>query len=97
MPGMANPILDHGAGRARVVRPARRDPARGRHLRRRRRRRTLAAAFKWFITPNVLLMTTLVLLRVDVARTLGHLRRPGRVAVLAGLQLLVCPVVAWAA
>ena len=57
----------------------------------------LAAAFKGFVTPNVLLMTTLVLLRVDVARTLGHLRRPGRVVVIVALQMLVCPVLTWAA
>lgn len=57
----------------------------------------LAAAFKWFVTPNVLAMTTLVLLRVDVGRTLGHLRRPGRLAAIVALQMLVCPVVAWLA
>ncbi len=57
----------------------------------------LAAAFKWFVTPNVLAMTTLVLLRVDVGRTLAHLRRPGRVAAIVALQMLACPVLAWAA
>jgi BASS family bile acid:Na+ symporter len=57
----------------------------------------LAAAFKWFVTPNVLAMTTLVLLRVDVARTIGHLRRPGRLAVIVALQMLACPVIAWLA
>lgn len=57
----------------------------------------LATAFKSFVTPVVLAMTTLVLLRVDVARTIGHLRRPGRVAGIVALQLLVCPVIAWLA
>ena len=57
----------------------------------------LASAFKGFVTPNVLLMTTLVLLRVDVARTLGHLRRPARLAIIVALQMLVCPIIAWLA
>lgn len=56
----------------------------------------LAAAFKWFVTPNVLLMTTLVLLRVDVGQTLAHLRRPGRVGAIVAFQMLACPFVAWA-
>lgn len=56
----------------------------------------LAAATKWFITPNVLLMTTIVLLRVDLPATLAHLRRPGRLALIVAVQLLVCPLIAWA-
>lgn len=55
----------------------------------------LAAAFRDFITPNVLLMMTLVLLRVDLPAALGHLRRPWRVGALVAFQLLVCPVLAW--
>ena len=57
----------------------------------------LAQAFKGFVTWNVLLMMTLVLLRVDLARTVAHLRRPGRVLGIVVFQMLVCPVVAWAA
>ena len=57
----------------------------------------LARAFRDFVTPNVLLMTTLVLLRVDVAGTLAHLRRPGRLAAVVGFQMLACPLLAYAA
>ncbi len=57
----------------------------------------LAAAFKGFVTPNVLLMTTLVLLRVDLPRTLAHLKRPVRVGAIVLFQMLVCPLIAWAA
>ena len=55
----------------------------------------LAAAFKWFITPTVLLMTTLVLLRVDFPRTAAHLRRPARVGGIVLFHLLACPVLTW--
>ena len=57
----------------------------------------LASAFKGFITPIVLVMMTLVLLRVDLAGTLAHLRRPVRVAAIASFLLLACPVLTWAA
>jgi len=56
----------------------------------------LARAFSGLVTPTVLLMMTLVLLRVDVAGTLAHLRRPGRVAAIVVFQLLVCPILVWA-
>ena len=56
----------------------------------------LASAFRGFVTPNVLLMTTLVLLRVDIGAALAHLRRPGRLATIFALQLLGCPLLAWA-
>ncbi|MBC7801599.1 MAG: hypothetical protein H7Z10_13330 [Gemmatimonadaceae bacterium] len=56
----------------------------------------LAAATSWFITPNVLAMMTLVLLRVDIPGTIAHLRRPGRVGAIVAVQLLVCPVLVWA-
>ena len=55
----------------------------------------LASALQWFVTPNVLLMTTFVLLRVDLARTLAHLRRPARVGAIVLVQMVVCPVVVW--
>ena len=57
----------------------------------------LAASMRWFITPNVLGLMTLVLLRVDIPGTLSHLRRPVRVAALVVVHALVCPVLAWAA
>ena len=56
----------------------------------------LAAAFKGFITPNVLCMMTLVLLRVDPAGTLAHLRRPVRVGTIIAFLLLACPLLTWA-
>ena len=55
----------------------------------------LARAFGSFTAPDVLLMTTLVLLRVDLGRTLAHMRQPWRVAGIVGFQMLVCPVLAW--
>jgi BASS family bile acid:Na+ symporter len=55
----------------------------------------LASAFKGFVTPNVLMMTTLVLLRVDIPGTVAHLRRPMRLATVVGFQMLVCPILAW--
>ena len=57
----------------------------------------LASAFKGVITPIVLGLMTLVLLRVDPAGTLAHLRRPVRVAAIVAFLLLACPVLTWAA
>ncbi len=56
---------------------------------------SLAAAFRGFITPNVLCMMTLVLLRVDLPGTVAHLRRPGRLAAIVAFQLVASPVLAW--
>ncbi len=55
----------------------------------------LAAALHGVVAPVIVAMMTLVLLRVDVAGTLAHLRRPGRVAVIVAVQLVVCPVLVW--
>ena len=55
----------------------------------------LAWAFAGFVTPNVLMMMTLVLLRLDVPAAAAHLRRPGRVGTIVAVQLLACPVLAW--
>lgn len=57
----------------------------------------LAAVTRNLVAPDVLLMMTLVLLRVDIPGTLAHLRRPIRVAAVVAFQLLACPVLAWAA
>jgi BASS family bile acid:Na+ symporter len=57
----------------------------------------LAHAMRGILAPTVVGLMTLVLLRVDVAATLAHLRRPGRLAVIVAFHLLVCPVIAWAA
>ncbi|MBV9538311.1 MAG: hypothetical protein JOY70_05195 [Acidisphaera sp.] len=56
----------------------------------------LAHAMRWFIAPNVVLMMTLVLLRVDMAAAFGHLRRPARLTAIVGFMLLVSPVATWA-
>ena len=55
----------------------------------------LAAACKAVITPNVVLLMVFVLLRVDLARTLAHVRRPGRALAIVAFLALVCPLVCW--
>ncbi|MBV8913342.1 MAG: hypothetical protein JOZ05_09920 [Acetobacteraceae bacterium] len=55
----------------------------------------LASAFRDFVTPNVLGMMTLVLLRVDLPGTVAHLRRPAAVAIIVVFQLLVSPLATW--
>lgn len=55
----------------------------------------LAAAFRDYITPIVLGMMTLVLLRVDIAGTVAHLRRPGRVVLIVVFLLLLSPLLTW--
>lgn len=52
----------------------------------------LARAFAWFITPNVVALMTLVLLRVDLVGLLHHLRRPLRIAAILAFELLVSPL-----
>ena len=52
----------------------------------------LAAAFHPLVGPCVLGMMTLIFLRVDIEGTLVHLRRPGRVALIVAILLLVSPV-----
>jgi hypothetical protein len=54
----------------------------------------LAHAMVWFITPNVVALVTLVLLRVDIPQAFGHLRRPGKLAVIVVFQMLISPVIA---
>ncbi|WP_240048386.1 bile acid:sodium symporter family protein [Crenalkalicoccus roseus] len=49
------------------------------------------------VTPAVALLMLLVLLRVDPAQLLAHLRRPLLIALLAAWILLVAPVLAFAA
>jgi len=57
----------------------------------------VAHALRGAVSVVVVGLTTLVLLRVDIPAAIMHLRRPGRLAALIGFQLLVCPVIAWAA
>lgn len=56
----------------------------------------LARATHGFITPTVLCMVTLVLLRVDLPGTLLHLRRPMRAGLIVAFMLVACPILAWA-
>ena len=56
----------------------------------------LAHLFHPIIAPSIIGLMTLVLLRVDIPAAIGHLRRPGRLAVIVGFHALVCPAIAWA-
>jgi len=53
----------------------------------------LAHAMVWFITPNVVLLVTLVLLRVDVSAAIHHLRRPWRLVAIVVFYLIVVPFI----
>jgi BASS family bile acid:Na+ symporter len=55
----------------------------------------LAATFRDIITPTVVVLMTLVLLRVDPAQVLGYLRRPLLVVALLIWLLALCPLLAW--
>jgi BASS family bile acid:Na+ symporter len=57
----------------------------------------LADALHWFIAPNVVMLMTLVLLRVDVRGAVFHLRRPARLAAIIAFHALAAPVLVWAA
>jgi BASS family bile acid:Na+ symporter len=56
----------------------------------------LAHAMHGIISPTVVALMTLVLLRVDIAATFAHLRRPLRLVAIVAFQLLACPLLAWA-
>lgn len=55
----------------------------------------LAHALRWFITPNVMLLMTFLLLRVDLPAAFAHLRHPIRLAAITGFCLLICPLITW--
>ncbi|MCS6931629.1 MAG: hypothetical protein NZM27_05410 [Acetobacteraceae bacterium] len=57
----------------------------------------LAAAFRDAITPTVIGLMTLVLLRVDFGRVIAFLRRPATVLAVLFVLLVVSPVLAFAA
>lgn len=57
----------------------------------------LARAMVWFISPQVVLLMTLVLLRVDIPAAFAHLTRPGRLLAIVAFQMVVSPFVAAAA
>ncbi|MBI0433934.1 hypothetical protein D9598_08895 [Roseomonas sp. KE0001] len=56
----------------------------------------LASAARPLLTPSVVVLMTLVLLRVDPAQVLAYLRRPLLVAALLAWLLLACPLVTYA-
>ncbi|WP_027283173.1 hypothetical protein [Rubritepida flocculans] len=57
----------------------------------------LAALLRDVMTPTVVVLMTLVLLRVDPVQVLSYLRRPLLVLTLLLWLLLACPMLAWAA
>ena len=57
----------------------------------------LARAMRFIVTPTVVGLMTLVLLRVDFAAVFAYLRRPGLVAWLLAWLMVVSPIVAYGA
>jgi BASS family bile acid:Na+ symporter len=57
----------------------------------------LAHALHGMVSPVVVGLMTLVLLRIDIPAAVAHLRRPWRLGLIVAFQILVCPVLAWAA
>lgn len=57
----------------------------------------LARVMRFIVTPTVVGLMTLVLLRVDFAAVFAYLRRPGLVLLLLGWIMVGCPVAAYAA
>lgn len=57
----------------------------------------LAHALHWFIAPNVVIIMTFVLLRMDLAGAVRRLRQPVLLGAITAMQLLVCPLIAAAA
>ena len=55
----------------------------------------LAAALKPVVTPSVVLLMLLVLMRVDLVRTLALVRHPARVLAIVAALILASPVLCW--
>lgn len=55
----------------------------------------LASAMRVFVTPSIMVLMTLVLLRVDFVQVLAYLRRPLMVCFLLAWLLLACPLLAF--
>ena len=53
-----------------------------------------AHALRWMVGPVVVGLTTLVLLRVDIAAAFAHLRAPLRLFAIVFVEMAVCPVLA---
>ena len=54
----------------------------------------LATAFHWFVTPNVVSLMTLLLLRVDFTALVHHASRPLRALAMVACIMVLCPLVA---
>lgn len=55
----------------------------------------LAAACREFILPAIIVILTVAMLRLDVARLRGYIRRPGAMALIVLVNLIAAPVLMW--
>ena len=55
----------------------------------------LAAACREFILPAIIVILTVAMLRLDVARLRGYIRRPGAIALIVLVNLIAAPVLMW--
>jgi BASS family bile acid:Na+ symporter len=55
----------------------------------------LAAACREFILPAIIIILTVAMLRLDVARLRGYIRRPGAMALIVLVNLIAAPVLMW--
>lgn len=55
----------------------------------------LAAACREFILPAIIIILTVAMLRLDVARLRGYIRRPGAMALIGLVNLIAAPVLMW--
>jgi BASS family bile acid:Na+ symporter len=55
----------------------------------------LAAACREFILPAIIIILTVAMLRLDVARLRGYIRRPGTMALIVLVNLIAAPVLMW--
>jgi len=55
----------------------------------------LAAACREFILPAIIIILTVAMLRLDVARLRGYIRRPGAMALIILVNLIAAPVLMW--
>jgi BASS family bile acid:Na+ symporter len=55
----------------------------------------LAAACREFILPAIIIILTVAMLRLDMARLRGYIRRPGAMALIVLVNLIAAPVLMW--
>ena len=55
----------------------------------------LAAACREFILPAIIVILTVAMLRLEVARLRGYIRRPGAMALIVLVNLIAAPVLMW--